>query len=71
MKKRKTPTLNFGPIRLGVLAEGFLQNVRVRRLDPLIIMLFGLHDFEAELLVEIDGALVIHLDVPKQTTSYS
>ena len=35
----------------------------VRGLDPLVVLLLRLDDVEAGLLVEVDGTLVVHLDV--------
>lgn len=45
-----------------------LKDESIRRLDPLVIHLFQVHNFKAEFLVELDGALVVHLDVPKRKT---
>lgn len=41
-----------------------LQNMSIGRFDSLVIMFLGLNDFETEFLIEIDGTLVVHLNVP-------
>jgi hypothetical protein len=50
---------------IGVAFQVLLEDVSVGRLDSLVIILFQIDDFEAELLVELDGALVVHLHVSK------
>lgn len=42
-----------------------LEDVSISRLDSLVVILFQIHDLEAKLLVELDGALVVHLNVSK------
>lgn len=42
-----------------------LEDVGVCGLDSLVVILFKVHDLEAELLVKLDGAFVVHLDVSK------
>lgn len=44
--------------------QSLLEDVRVRGLYPLVVVLFRLHNLEAKLGVELDGTLVVHLDVP-------
>ena len=43
--------------------ETLLQDVRVRGLDLLVILLLRLHNVESEPLVEVDGGVVVDLDV--------
>lgn len=44
-------------------SEGLLQNVRIRRLDAFVIVLFRFDHFEAKLLIKIYSAFIIHLDM--------
>lgn len=44
-------------------SQAFLQDVRVCRLYPLVVVLLRLDDLEAELLVEVDGRLIADLHV--------
>jgi len=37
----------------------------VRRLDALVVLLLGVHDLEAKLLVELDGSVVVDLNMSK------
>lgn len=46
------------------LLEILLQHVRVGRFDAFVVVLLGFHNLEVELLVELNGALVVHLHVP-------
>jgi hypothetical protein len=43
--------------------EALLKNVRVGRRNSLVIVLFEIHDFKAELFVEFDSAFIVDLDV--------
>jgi len=47
--------------------QRLLQNVRVRRIDSLIVLGFCLDDFESELPVELDGTFVADLHVKVHT----
>lgn len=51
---------------VGSVFKILLQNVRVGRLDSFVIILFQIDDLEAKLLVELDGAFVVHLNVSKK-----
>lgn len=42
-----------------------LKNVGICWLDSLIVVLFQIDDLEAKFLIELDGAHIIHLDMPK------
>ena len=55
------PVSNLGLITVSF--KEFLQDVGICRLNPLVVLLFRLHDVKAELLVELDSALVVDLDV--------
>lgn len=46
--------------------EVLLQDVRIGGLDSLVVILFKIHDLEPELLVELDGAFVVHLHMSKK-----
>lgn len=41
-----------------------LKDISVGWLDSLVIILFEINNFESELLIKLDGAIVVHLDVP-------
>uniref|UniRef100_A0A6B0U4V6 Putative secreted protein n=1 Tax=Ixodes ricinus TaxID=34613 RepID=A0A6B0U4V6_IXORI len=51
--------------------QSLLEDVRVRGLYPLVVVLFRLHNLEAKLGVELDGTLVVHLDVQKYAVEIS
>lgn len=50
-----------------VFAECLLQHVGVGRVDALVVVLLGFHHFEAEMFVELDGRVVVHLHVPARS----
>ena len=42
------------------------EHVSIRWFDPLVVLLFSFHNLKAELLVKVDGALVVDLNVTAQ-----
>lgn len=57
-----------GTVGLNCLPKSLLQNVCIGRLDPFVVMLFGLHDFESEFFVKVYCAFIVYLDV---STNYT
>lgn len=50
-------------VRIAV-PQVLLEHVSSGRFDPFVVLIFRLDNFEAEFLIEIYSALVIHLHVP-------
>lgn len=68
------PSMEFDGVavrdQLGATFQVLLKDIRVSWLDSFIIILFEINNFKAELLVKLDGAVVIHLDVPTKINHY-
>lgn len=44
--------------------------MRIGWLDPFIVLLFRFDDFEAEFLIEVDRALVVHLHMAVKINNF-